>query len=46
MAILGTLLKKGVHLREMMEQEYTSPFDLQKKGAKGASHGGQPHGVW
>ncbi|MFN8336140.1 MAG: GH3 auxin-responsive promoter family protein [Cyclobacteriaceae bacterium] len=34
MAILGTLLKKGVHLREMMEQEYTSPFDLQKKELK------------
>ena len=31
MAILGTLLKKGIRLREMMEQEYTSPFDLQKK---------------
>ncbi|HET9054055.1 MAG TPA: GH3 auxin-responsive promoter family protein, partial [Cyclobacteriaceae bacterium] len=34
MAILGTLLKKGMHLREMMEQEYTSPFDLQKKELK------------
>ena len=34
MAILGTLLKKGVRLREMMEQEYTSPFDLQKKELK------------
>ena len=31
MAILGNLLKKGIRLREMMEQEYTSPFDLQKK---------------
>jgi hypothetical protein len=34
MAILGTLLKKGIRLREMMEQEYTSPFDLQKKELK------------
>ncbi len=34
MAILGTLLKKGIQLREMMEQEYTSPFDLQKKELK------------
>lgn len=34
MAILGTLLKKGMRLREMMEQEYTSPFDLQKKELK------------
>jgi hypothetical protein len=34
MPILGTLLKKGIRLREMMEQEYTSPFDLQKKELK------------
>ena len=34
MAILGTLLKKGIRLREMMEEEYTSPFDLQKKELK------------
>jgi hypothetical protein len=34
MAILGTLLKKGIRIREMMEQEYTSPFDLQKKELK------------
>ena len=34
MAILGTLLKKGITLREMLEQEYTSPFDLQKKELK------------
>ena len=34
MAILGTLLKKGIQLREMMEQEYTAPFDLQKKEIK------------
>lgn len=31
MAILGTLLKKGIRIREMLEQEYTSPFDLQKR---------------
>jgi hypothetical protein len=34
MAILGTLLKKGIRLREMMEQEYTAPLDLQKKELK------------
>ncbi len=34
MAILGTLLKKGIQIREMLEQEYTSPFDLQKKELK------------
>lgn len=34
MAIIGTLLKKGIRIREMMEQEYTSPFDLQKKELK------------
>ncbi len=34
MAILGTLLKKGIRIREMMEQDYTSPFDLQKKELK------------
>jgi len=34
MAILGTLLKKGIRVREMLEQEYTSPFDLQKKELK------------
>ncbi|RED97511.1 GH3 family domain-containing protein [Marinoscillum furvescens] len=31
MAILGTLLKKGIILRESLEQQYTSPFDLQKQ---------------
>lgn len=31
MAILGTLLKKGIKIREMMEQEYAAPFDLQKE---------------
>ncbi|MCC5921089.1 MAG: GH3 auxin-responsive promoter family protein [Cyclobacteriaceae bacterium] len=30
MAILGNLLKKGIRIRESLEQEYTSPFDLQK----------------
>src|SRR6187401_3564717 len=34
MDILGTLLKKGIRLRERLEQEYTSPFDLQKKELK------------
>ena len=34
MAILGKLLKKGIRLREMLEQEYTSPFDLQKNELK------------
>jgi len=30
MAILGTLLKKGIRLRESLEQQYTSKEDLQK----------------
>jgi hypothetical protein len=30
MPIIGTLLKKGIKLRESLEQEYTSPYDLQK----------------
>jgi hypothetical protein len=34
MAILGTLLKKGIQIREILEQEYSSPFDLQKKELK------------
>ena len=34
MAILGTLLQKGIKLREMMEQEYSSPHELQKKELK------------
>lgn len=34
MAILGTLLKKGIRIREMLEQEYSSPLDLQKKELK------------
>ncbi|MCI0751301.1 MAG: GH3 auxin-responsive promoter family protein, partial [Flammeovirgaceae bacterium] len=34
MAILGTLLKKGIQIREMLEEEYTSPLDLQKKELK------------
>ncbi len=34
MAILGTLLKKGIRIREMLEQDYTAPFDLQKKELK------------
>ncbi|WP_421762870.1 GH3 family domain-containing protein [Ekhidna sp.] len=31
MAILGTLLKKGIMLRESLEQMYSSPLDLQKQ---------------
>ncbi len=31
MAILGTLLKRGVTLRESLEQMYSSPEDLQKQ---------------
>ncbi len=34
MAILGTLLKKGIKIREMLEQEYSSPMELQKKELK------------
>lgn len=34
MAILGTLLKKGIKLRENLEQEYTSPLELQKRELK------------
>lgn len=30
MAILGTLLKKGIKLRENLEQEYSPPAELQK----------------
>lgn len=30
MAILGTLLKRSIKLRENLEQEYSSPFELQK----------------
>lgn len=31
MALLGTLLKKGIILRESLEQQYTSAFELQKQ---------------
>jgi hypothetical protein len=31
MPILGTILKKGIKLRETLEQDYTSPHELQKK---------------
>ena len=31
MAILSNLLKKGIRLRESLEQEYSSPLDLQKE---------------
>lgn len=30
MPLLGTLLKKGIRIRESIDQEYSSPFDLQK----------------
>jgi hypothetical protein len=30
MAILGTLLKNGIRLRESLEQDYGAPTDLQK----------------
>lgn len=34
MPILGTLLKKGIRIRESLEQEYSNPFDLQKEELK------------
>lgn len=34
MAILGTLLKRSLKLRENLEQEYSSPFELQKNVLK------------
>lgn len=34
MAILGTLLQKGIKLRENLEQEYSTPVELQKKELK------------
>ncbi|PRY88056.1 GH3 family domain-containing protein [Mongoliibacter ruber] len=34
MAILGTLLKKGIRLRVSLEQEYSSPAELQKQELK------------
>lgn len=34
MAILGTLLKRGIRLRESLEQEYSSPLELQKQELK------------
>ena len=34
MAILGTLLKKGISLRESIVQQYSSPVDLQKEELK------------
>ena len=30
MPLLGNLLKKGIKIRESLEQQYSSPFDLQK----------------
>ncbi|UZD23314.1 GH3 auxin-responsive promoter family protein [Algoriphagus halophytocola] len=34
MAIISTLLKKGIRLRESLEQEYTSPLELQRRELK------------
>jgi hypothetical protein len=34
MAIIGTLLKKGIRLRESLEQEYSAPLELQKQVLK------------
>jgi len=34
MAILSTLLKKGIRLKESLEQDYSSPIDLQRKTLK------------
>ena len=34
MAILGTLIKKGIKLRENLEHEYSAPFELQKNELK------------
>lgn len=34
MPILGTLLKKGIRIRESLEQEYSNSFDIQKQELK------------
>ncbi|HAA12453.1 MAG TPA: GH3 auxin-responsive promoter [Cytophagales bacterium] len=34
MAFIGNLLKKGIRIRESIEQEYSNPFDLQKNELK------------
>ncbi|MDG1276341.1 MAG: GH3 auxin-responsive promoter family protein [Algoriphagus sp.] len=34
MAILSTLLKKGIRLKESLEQDYSSPIDLQRQTLK------------
>ncbi|HSF53297.1 MAG TPA: GH3 auxin-responsive promoter family protein, partial [Algoriphagus sp.] len=34
MAIISTLLKKGIRLRESLDQEYSSPLELQKSQLK------------
>ena len=34
MPIIGTLLKKGIRIRESLEQEYSNPLDLQKNELK------------
>jgi hypothetical protein len=30
MALLGNLIKRGIKLRESLNQDFSSPFDLQK----------------
>ena len=34
MAIISTLLKKGIRLRESLEQEYSHPLELQRQELK------------
>ena len=34
MPILSTLLRKGIRIRESLEQEYSNPYDLQKQELK------------
>jgi len=34
MAIIGTLLKKGIRIGESLDQEYSSPYDLQKSALR------------
>lgn len=34
MPLLGTLLKKGIRIRESLDQEYSNPFELQKQELK------------
>ncbi|MDX1628931.1 MAG: GH3 auxin-responsive promoter, partial [Fulvivirga sp.] len=34
MPLLGTLLKKGIRIRESLDQEFSNPFELQKQELK------------